>query len=103
MSTSSPGHRRVVLQLPEVERALGRVVDGGLIPYHRVRLRALLSLDDVELDFVAFLQRLVSVHLDCGVMDKHVGPVIASNKSVALSVVEPLDLSSVLSHRLLPS
>jgi len=65
-----------------------------------VCLRPLLSLYDVELDFVAFLQALVSVELNCAVMHKHVGTVISPDKAVTLRVVEPLDFAFVLSHEL---
>jgi hypothetical protein len=36
-------------------------------------------------------------------MNENIRPVFTSDESVALGVVEPLDLSLVLSHRFLPS
>jgi hypothetical protein len=63
-----------------------------------IRLRALLALNDVELDLVAFLERFVSIQLDCRVVDEYIWPVFASDESVALGVVKPLDLPFVLSH-----
>ena len=69
-----------------------------------IRLRTFLPLDDVEFHFIAFFERFVSVQLNRRVMDEYVWPVFASDESVALGVVEPLDLTFVLSsHRLLPS
>ena len=70
---------------------------------HSICLGAFLALDDVELDLIAFFERFVSVQLNRRVMDKYVRPVFASDESVALGVVKPLDLTFVLSHRLLPS
>jgi len=77
----------------------------GTIPEadYCVRLRALLALNNVELDFVAFFERFVSVQLDCRVVDEYIWPVFASDESVALGVVKPLNLSFVLSHSFLPS
>ena len=68
-----------------------------------IRLRAFLSLDYVELDLVAFFERFVPIQLNRRVMDEYIRPVFASDESVALSVVEPLDLPFKLSHRFLPS
>ncbi len=83
----------------------GCVVMGGRVPQadHRVCLGALLALDDVEFHIVAFLQGLVTVQLDRRIMDEYVWPVFTSDESVALGIVEPLNLSFVLSHRLPPS
>ena len=68
-----------------------------------ISLRAFLALNDVELDLIAFFERFVSVQLNRRVMDEYIWPVFASDESVALGVVKPLDLTFVLSHRLLPS
>ena len=77
---------------------------GGIaIADYGVRLRALLALHNIELDFVAFLKRLVPVQLNCGIVNEYIRPVFASDESVALGVVEPLHLSLVLSHSFLPS
>jgi len=70
---------------------------------NRIRLGPLLALNDIELDLVAFLERFVSIQLNCGVVNEYIRPVFASDESVALGVIEPLDLSFVLSHRFLPS
>ena len=69
----------------------------------RIRLGALLAVYDVELDFIAFFERFISVQLNRRVVDKYIRSVITPDESVALGVVEPLNLSFVLSHRLLPS
>jgi len=37
--------------------------------------------------------------LNCRVVDENIRPVITSDESVALGVVEPLDFAFVLSHR----
>ena len=78
---------------------------GGVVPQanDRVCLRPLLTLNDVEFDVVPFFERLVAFQLNRGVMDEYIGPVITSNESVALGVVEPFHLTFVLSHRLPPS
>jgi hypothetical protein len=70
---------------------------------NRIRLRALLAFDYVELDLIAFFERFVSIQLNRRVVDEYIRPVIASDESVALGVVKPLNLSLVLSHRFLPS
>ena len=69
---------------------------------YSVRLGTFLALDDVELDIIALFQCLVAVQLNCRVVDEHIGAVIATDESVALGVVKPLDFAFVLSHRLLP-
>jgi hypothetical protein len=70
---------------------------------NRIRLGAFLSFHYVEFDLIAFLERFVPVQLDCRVMNEYIRPVVASDESVALGVVKPLDLPFVLSHRFLPS
>jgi hypothetical protein len=77
----------------------------GGIPHsdNCVRLGTFLTLDDIEFDVIALFQSFVAVQLDCRVVDEHIGAVIASDESVALGVVEPLDFAFVLSHRLMPS
>ena len=65
-----------------------------------VRLRAFLSLDDVELDVVSLFEGFVSIQLNCRIVDEYIGPIIPSDKSIALGIVEPLDLSFVLGHSL---
>ena len=72
-------------------------------PYDRIGLGTLLTLNDVELHVIALFQSLVTIQLDCRVVNEDIWPVITSDESVALGVVKPLDLTFVLSHRLLPS
>jgi len=71
-------------------------------PKNCVGLGPFLALDDVEFDVIALFQGFVAVQLNCRVVDEDIGTVIASDESVALGVVKPLDLAFVLSHRLLP-
>ena len=68
-----------------------------------IGLRTLLALDDVELHVIALLQSFVPIQLDCRVVDEYVWPVFTPDESVAFGVVEPLDLTFVLSLRLPPS
>ena len=78
----------------------------GAVPEanHGICLGTFLALDDVKLDLIAFFERFISVQLDRRIMDEYIRPVVASDESVALGVVKPLDLTFVLSsHRLLPS
>ena len=72
-------------------------------PYHLVRLRSFLSLDDIELHVVAFLQALIPIYLNSAVVDEHVGSVVTADKPVSFRVIEPLDLAFVLSHKNEPS
>jgi hypothetical protein len=77
----------------------------GAIPKadYGIRLRTFLALYNIELDLIALFEGFVSVQLDCGVVNEYIWPVFASDESVALGVVKPLNLSLVLSHRFLPS
>src|SRR3984885_1960643 len=74
------------------------VWSGCLAALHLVCLWALLPLDDVELDLIAFFQRFVSIELDRAVVHEDVRPIISSDETIALRVVEPLDLAFVLGH-----
>ena len=82
---------------------LGCGMGGVLVADHCIRLGTFLTLDDIELDFVALFQCFIAVQLDRRIMDENIRPVIAPDESVSLGVIEPLDLPFVLSHRLLPS
>ncbi len=77
---------------------------GGCVslPDNCVRLRTFRPLDDVELDVIALFQSLVTIQLDCRVVNENIWPVFTSDESVALGVVKPLHLAFVLSHRVLP-
>src|ERR1700761_5203741 len=74
------------------------VWSGCLASLLLVCLWALLPLDDVELDLIAFFQRFVSIELDRAVMHEDVGPIVSSDETIALRVVEPLDLAFVRGH-----
>jgi hypothetical protein len=92
-----------VLQVRPAVAPSGCCVGAVPIADNSIRLRTFLAFYDVELDFIAFFKRFVSIQLYRRVMDEYIRPVITSDESVALGVVEPLNLSFVLSHRLLPS
>jgi hypothetical protein len=70
---------------------------------HRIRLRAFLSFDYVELDLIAFFECFVPIQLDCRVVNEYIWPVFPSNESKTFGVVKPPNYSFVLSHTLLPS
>ena len=74
---------------------------GGCIslPDHCIRLGAFLPLNDVELHVIALFQSLVAIELYCRVVNENIWPVIASDESIALGVIEPFDLAFELSHR----
>lgn len=74
-----------------------------MVPGYLVGLRTLLTFNDVEFDFVAFFQTFVPIDLDGAVVHKDVRTLIASDKSITLCVVKPLDLACVLSHEPCPS
>ena len=57
-------------------------------------LRPLRTVDDLELDRLAFLERPEAVPLDRREVHKHVTPAFALDETIALGVVEPLDLAS---------
>jgi len=63
-----------------------------------VRLRSLLSFNDVEFDFIALFQAFVAVNLDRAIVHEDIRPIITPDKSVPFCVVEPLHLALVLSH-----
>lgn len=70
---------------------------------HLVRLRAFLSLDNIELHLVAFLQTFVPIDLDGAVVHENVRSVVPSDESVPFRIVEPFDFASILSHEPCPS
>src|ERR1700742_2153503 len=65
-----------------------------------LRLWALLTLRDLELDALTVFQRLVAVHLDRGEVDEDVLPPVDRDEAIALLAVEPLD--GALCHGALP-
>ena len=72
-------------------------------PEYSIGLWTLLTLDDVKLNIIALFQSFVPIQLNCRIVDEYVWPVFTPDESVALGVVEPLNLTFVLSHRLPPS
>src|ERR1035437_167099 len=54
-------------------------------------LKALVALDDVELDLLPFDKRAISVHGDLGVMNEDVVSALSLDKTEPLLVCEPLD------------
>src|SRR5688572_15109258 len=74
---------------------LGRPFVSGLAGFSDVSgLRALRTVDDLELDRLAFLERPEAVPLDRREMNEYVTAAFALDETVALGVVEPLDLAS---------
>src|SRR3954468_3848623 len=65
---------------------------------HRVGLRALLALGDVELDPLAFFEALVAVGLDGAVVNEDVTAAVHGDEAVALLRVEPLDRALCHNH-----
>ena len=62
---------------------------GVLQTNHVGRLRALLAINDVELDFVVLVKGLVAVHLDRAKMDENVLALFGRDEAEALGAVEP--------------
>jgi len=65
------------------------------------RLRALLSLDDLEFNRVALLQALISIAGDSAVMDEYIRSTVAPQEAVPLRVIEPLYRALYAFHFLL--
>ena len=57
------------------------------------RLRALLAVDDLKLNVIAFGEAFVAFAGDAGIMNENIWTVVAADESVPLGVVEPLYLS----------
>src|SRR5215510_9812849 len=71
------------------------VPQGGLARLGDVAgLRSLRTVDDLEFDLLAFLERPEAGSLNRGEVHEHVVAAFALNESVALGVVKPLDLTS---------
>ena len=56
-------------------------------------LRTLWTVDDLEFDGLTLFQGPEAVATDRGVMHEHIAATLALNESIALGVVEPLDLA----------
>ena len=61
-----------------------------------VCLRALASLDDVELDLIALFETLISIYLNRAVMHEDVWSAFTTEKAVAFRVVKPLHNTPIL-------
>ena len=74
---------------------------GGVIPQANdgIGLRSFLALNDVELHVIALLQGFEALQLYRRVVNEDNWPVVTSDESVALGVIEPLHLAFELSHR----
>jgi hypothetical protein len=57
-----------------------------------------LTLDDLELNAIAFSDGLEAISLDRAEVNKDVGPALVGQKAVALRVVEPLHGAGYASH-----
>src|SRR5690349_20754188 len=65
-------------------------------------LRALRTVNDLEFDRLAFLERAEAVALNRRVVDEYVTTAVALDETISLGVVEPLDLACD-AHRSLPA
>src|SRR5688572_23582903 len=77
---------------PAPRTAPGRsyvVLGAGDVP----RLRALRAVDDLELNRLALFEGPEAVARDSGVVDEYVASALTLDESIALGVVEPLDLA----------
>jgi hypothetical protein len=57
-------------------------------------LRSFCTLDDFEFNRIPLVQRSVPLTNDCGVMDKNIGAIIASDESISFCIIVPFDLTS---------
>ena len=58
-----------------------------------LRLQAFGSFADLEFNRLPFVERFVSIHLNCRKMDEYILAGLALDESVAFAGVEPLDCS----------
>src|SRR5215211_5810586 len=65
-------------------------------------LRALRTIDDLEFDRLALLERPETVSLDRREVDEHIAAAVTFDETVTLGVVEPLDLACD-THRTCPA
>ena len=69
---------------------LSNFVLSGLGGFDVLRLPALRSLYDVELDLLTFLQTAKTVGLDGGEVNENVLAILAAEKTITLGIVKPL-------------
>jgi len=61
-----------------------------LLRFHHIcGLRALLPINDLKFDWIAFLQTLVSFRNEGTVMHEHIGAIVTPDEAEAFCVVEP--------------
>src|SRR5829696_4635322 len=65
-------------------------------------LRALRTIDDLEFDRLALLERPETVSLDRREVDEHIAAAVTFDETVTFGVVEPLDLACD-THRTCPA
>ena len=66
--------------------------EGPLLdPRHVACLRTLLTVDNLELDLIAFLQALISIGVDRAVVHEYIRmTIVAADKAKAFRIIEPL-------------
>src|SRR5262249_41813985 len=84
------------IQRPASDPPAGRVAVRDSDRAHVLCFGALSTVADLELDALAFLERLVAVALDCRVVDEDVVALVARDEAVPLLAVE--ELHSALCH-----
>ena len=61
-----------------------------------IGLGTLRALDNVELDLIPFFEALIAFALDGTVMNEDIGPIVTSEETVSLRIVEPFDCTFVM-------
>jgi hypothetical protein len=69
-----------------------------LVSGYLICLRSFVSLNNVKVDFIAFLQTLISIELNGAEVHKYIGPAFPPDESISFCVVKPLHLACVLCH-----
>jgi hypothetical protein len=84
---------------PSVRTGLGDGCLDLLYAYNLICLgTTCVSLDDVELNFVALLEALVTFGLDGAEVNKDIWPVRVPEEPESLCVIEPLNFPAMLGH-----
>ena len=86
------------MQAPASQRSRGEIFLIGCFSKtgYLISLGAFASLDDIELDLVAFFEALIPLALNGAVMNEDIGATITPEESVPFCVVEPFNCSLVL-------
>ena len=86
--------------MPQPEASRRKIALGGV----RVRpgtyierLETFRGFKELEIDVLALAKRAVTVHSNCGVMDKDVRSPLDMDEAISLLVIEPLYLARMLS------